>query len=63
VNKEVFSTHIMLKSLMLTLEDTMMRADTFAKFYSKMKKKTSSKIYLQSILSQVAFHLGLGGKQ
>jgi len=53
----------MLKSLMLTLEDTMMRADTFAKFYSKMKKKTSSKIYLQSILSQVAFHLGLGGKQ
>lgn len=46
---------------MLMLEDTRLRADPFADLNSTAKKDT--KIYLQSILSQVAFHTRLGGKQ
>lgn len=48
---------------MLTLKDTRVRADAFVDFYSRAKKERDSKNYLQSILSQVAFHTRLGGKQ
>lgn len=62
MNKEVFSTHIILQSLMLMLKDPRLRADPFVDFYSKVEKERVSRIYLQSFLSQVAFPPKDGGK-
>lgn len=62
MNKEVFSTHKILQSLMLMLKDTRLRADPFVDFYSEVEKERVSKIYLQSILSQVAFPPKAGDK-
>lgn len=60
----MLSTHIMLQSFLLTLGDTRLRAHPFVDFSSKkVTKERGSKIYLQSILSQVATHRGMGGKE
>lgn len=66
MNKDVFSKHKLLQSLMLMLEDARLRIDPSVDFYSKTKKKKKergSEICLQSILRQAAPHTRLGGKQ